>query len=543
MNRQMWSRGAGRLTQDDGFSLVEAIVSLLVATLMFGALAATAMASVRASLISRQNQQATDFMTRELEGARKVSFAALGHVAADLVPAADVRIQTSGCVSAKCFNPGTGQTEDLLTIASGAAIPAHKRVLASAADGNNNTTFNLWRYVTVPTGQDPAQVRRVTVVATWATYGQTHTRTTSTLVALAQIGLPLPNFKLTPVGSLSSTVNPGARLIFGARLSNQGATDRWNLALTSALGWTMVRDNGDGFYDATLDTTAIVDTNLDAKPDTGAILPAGDFVLWLWRQTASTDATGTFPLTLTATSVGQPTALTAAQSVAYSAVIVTGAVPPAPPPVVPPAPPGPADCATTPPPALPGEPSYTQVTWSLHNSLPSGDTISQSQMTMNGTGPYASSLNDYSTETDTLAGRVLRPSALGLSETNPVKYADWRNQVVLAGNGKGGDFKGLSRLRLWVGAAPSSTVNLTLLIYSRTAGSTSTPIRTDSRSFTNWPCTGFQEIYFDTASLGTPAVPNNGFLGFRLVNTGSADVRLAYDVNGAYPAAFVVNNK
>src|SRR4051812_32034176 len=87
---------------DDGFTLVEAVIALMVLALVASALTASVVAGVRASLVSRQNQRAADFMTRALEEARQKDFSALGHVQGDL--AGDPRV--SSCGTRLCIDTG-----------------------------------------------------------------------------------------------------------------------------------------------------------------------------------------------------------------------------------------------------------------------------------------------------------------------------------------------------------------------------------------------------------------------------------------------------
>ena len=74
-------RGAG---DDSGFTLVEALVALMVLGIIFTALAAAALGSLRASMNSRAEQQAIDFATEALEKARQAEYYSLGHDATDI---------------------------------------------------------------------------------------------------------------------------------------------------------------------------------------------------------------------------------------------------------------------------------------------------------------------------------------------------------------------------------------------------------------------------------------------------------------------------
>ena len=104
-----------RCAADDGFTLVEAIVALMVLGIIFSALATAAIGAVRASWASRIEQQGVDFATQALEKARDLDYGVLAHVAGDL--GSDPRVTT--CGSNKCFDAGSGTPEVLLVSASG----------------------------------------------------------------------------------------------------------------------------------------------------------------------------------------------------------------------------------------------------------------------------------------------------------------------------------------------------------------------------------------------------------------------------------------
>ena len=53
-------------------------------------------------------------------------------------------------------------------------------------------------------------------------------------------------------------------------------------------------------------------------------------------------------------------------------------------------------------------------------------------------------------------------------------------------------------------------------------------------------CGGFQEISVPIALASPVTVPKNSELGIRVTNTGSASVRLAYDVTSTYAASLKI---
>ncbi len=102
--------------------------------------------------------------------------------------------------------------------------------------------MNLYTYITRP-ADSTADYKRVTVVAKWQVAGHQRERAVSSLVTVTDRGLPLPVFKLTPLGGTSASVNPDTDVPFGFELTNQGAPDRWNLSFTGSAPtkWTLYR--------------------------------------------------------------------------------------------------------------------------------------------------------------------------------------------------------------------------------------------------------------------------------------------------------------
>ena len=159
-----------------------------------------------------------------------------------------------------------------------------------------------------------------------------------------QRGLPLPVFKLTSFTASPYAVNPSATAPFLLRLTNQGAPDRWDITRSGTAGWLFFRDDGDGVWNAALDTTALADTDGNGKVDTGLVAPAGELTFWAVLPTTAATPVGTYPTTITATSAAQPLAAGGTATVALSVSVQTGPVSnPTPTPSVTPTPDGHAD--------------------------------------------------------------------------------------------------------------------------------------------------------------------------------------------------------
>jgi type II secretory pathway pseudopilin PulG len=300
-----------RADDESGFTLVEAVVALFVLGIIFTALAAAAMGSLRASLTARAEQQAIDFATEALEKTRAADYYSLGNTSADV--SGDPRVST--CGSDKCIDPGTGTAEPLVLSDTGSVTP---HISAVNLDLANNVTMDLYTYITRP-ADSTADYKRVTVVAKWSVAGHQRERAVSSLVTITDRGLPLPVFKLTPLGGTSSSVNPDTDVPFGFELTNQGAPDRWNLSFTGSAPtkWTLYRDDGDGVWEADTIDLPLTNTNseADALIDTGRIDPTASVVFWAVREVDDSVIAGDYWSTLTVVSAAQPSAETATASV------------------------------------------------------------------------------------------------------------------------------------------------------------------------------------------------------------------------------------
>lgn len=542
---------------DEGFTLVESVVALLIAGIIFSALAASIIAGIQASLFGRQNQQATDFMTRRVEELRRMEFTTLAHAATDVAGAA----RLSACSGGRCLDVD-GTAEPVLTDPA-PGITAYRQTVTG--DDANQTTYTVDTYVTAAVGEDPDRIRRATVYVTWDNRGQTRTRTTTTLIAATQRGLPLPVFKLVP-SSTSVTVNHGARVTYHFTLTNQGAPDRWNLELSgdtpaAPYNWELYADSdGNGILDTSVDTL-LTDTTGDGDIDTGRVDPSGSVSFFLTR-TSSGAGTGTTSTTttLSAASYAQPTAAGGSTSVALSTTLTDGSVggsSPTTPPTT--APPGtPADCTwpgTVPAATKPGSTGgWSIVRNTLHNDPP-GSTTTQQQLYMSVAGPDEGLLPPYSTDSSsTLTGRVVKQSnpvnpteAQVLTGGDKQRFADWTLQMPTQTR-----VGGKAVLRLWVArsTADSGPYSLKVVAYSATPGTGGSLNRTalvsQTVSLVDLACAGFQEVYVELP-LPETTIAKNDYFGIRAVNLAAPDVRLAYDVASTsshpYPAALEVATK
>ncbi|MDO8107795.1 prepilin-type N-terminal cleavage/methylation domain-containing protein [Isoptericola sp. b441] len=532
---------------DDGFGLIEMVVALLIAGVVFGALATTLVAGLRTSLYGRQNQQATDAMTAELERLRAVDFGSLTMDSTDL--AGDPRILN--CSGTPCLMvDGTPET---LVLGTGGAVTPHIKTVddgTAAGVANqtvNGTTFTVSSYITA-SDQPVDQAVRATVFVNWTTGSTPHERSISSMIAFTQRGLPLPRFKLEmPVTSMA--VNPGGTLTYEVTLLNQGAPDRWDITLSGwSTGWSLVADtDGDGTLSA--GDTPLADTTMNGQPDTGRVDPSTTFRFFLTRTTTTGAALGTFDTTVTATSVGQPSATGASASVTATSTITTGVIGPTP---------GPTPTPSTSPPttettcAAPsvgsvtgvGNGNYSVREYALHNDGV-GPSTTQAQMYFNSTGPDEPYLPEYSTDVaPTTTGRVIQasgalPDAAGtLALTDPHQYADW--QMTAESNTR---LDGTGVLRLWIAAdGGTAPTQAEVVLYSASTASGSRSVLADTSISLPTGCSGFQEVYVTLPDVPQPQIARNGVFGVRIAVAGG-NGRLGYDVPGQMPAAFQIGVK
>jgi Tfp pilus assembly protein PilV len=403
-----------------GFTMVEAVVALVVAALIFTAVAAGMVQAVRATLFARQNQQSVDVVTQQVETLRGVDYASLSLSSSDATFATDPSMkQVSGAWFADV--DGKGSYEKVVTLASGASVPIHTSTVV-----RNNTRFSMKTYVTTPPTDSAANTdsyRRLTVVASWTVTGTTHTRRTSTFVTTTRRGLPLPNYTWTqsgitnPVSYAQGSTQP---LVLEGDLTNRGARDRWSLSATTkspagvTLPWTWVwyLDDGNGTFGPE-DTRA--DTNADGTFDTGTINTDDTRRVW-----AVTFLSPSETLTSSCTSAA-PTSCDAVSLSAVSTSMPSDTADQKPPIV--------NQIKVSAPTCVPVTPACLYKNLYLHNlggTLADGPaTASTTSNPMSAQAPVATTLVNYDNDLDTRPGRGLAPGGSGYSEASTSKSVIW----------------------------------------------------------------------------------------------------------------------
>lgn len=499
---QLRHRVLSRVTRarDGGFTLIEAVVALGVATIMFTALAYSAVAAVRSTQIARANQQAIDLANDQLEALRQLPW---------------------------------GELEQLVRADSS---PSLTETIASQE--SNNISYSVNSFVTTPaTSTGELQLR---VVVTWDDYGEARQRVAETSVSNKTSGLPIPDFEIAATTPDRITVTPGSAAVWGFRLVNRGAWDNWTLSATPT---------GLTFY---ADRTSIADPTPDGQFDsdvdqpiseTGLIDPYESLNFWVVAN--QTDTQGTFTWQGSAASLTQPEATSGTQSWSMTLDVADATPPPTPGQV----------CPDT---AVSGDPAavngYSVVSYYLHNSgkvpwPPAGasnpvsgtDATNPLDLTTNdGALPSDWTLPPYSMDVaPTTPGRVIQP---GASTTLPAQNAQFqmlRDRVW---------YTGTARLRLFVrnlNAGSPAEITVELIRVTVSGSSASYAMLHSSGAVEVTSCdsgAGYREVVVDFPFTSVLKLSKNAYLGFRVLNSGTQDVSLAYDQDG-YPARITVVEK
>jgi prepilin-type N-terminal cleavage/methylation domain-containing protein len=539
---------------DEGFGLIEVVVAMVVAALVLMAVAAGLIAGVKATALSRINQQAGDLLDATIEKARAQGYDALAMSTTDGTLAGDTRLSTGGCPNsgAYCISlpnlSGSGtHLESLVMTASGGYVSQHTTTVTAS---QNKVPFTVSTYVTSPPDEAGAKYKRVTVFVAWRSYGANHTREASTMVTNTRRGLPLPHFKLTAVTATNVTVNPGAQVYFGFKLTNLGAPDAWDfVASDETLGWSYYVDNGDGQFDPSNPgvETAMTDTDGNGTRDTGVVGSNNYVIIWVFRTIPLAAAPGTTSsVTFTATSAAEPflgpgvSSLTQKTSVTISSGVITPSPSPTPSGSPTPTPTPTTSCTPIGPTPTTGSLFY------LHNTVTgvgyngTGSTA-VSPDTFSTNSPTATSLVDYSTDDGypVTPGRVVKAlgstGAAAITLTNALQVTDFQYRLSVAHTyGGPGGTPGTGYLTIWAepqSGLASDPVNLRVYFGDRTKSGSSYVLNqlsvVDSTNAT-WGCAGWNKI---TIAFTVPSttLKNNDYLDVIVENTGSKDVRLGYD--------------
>lgn len=203
---------------EDGLSLIELMFAIFLLAVSILALAGIATSSIASVRVARDQQQASDLASAEVEAARGIDF--------------DLLAVDSATAPSPFVAPAPYSAEAPLS-ASGAPL-AHSETVTQGSQ-----TFSVLRWVTQAvnhSGTEQNPIKRLIVHVSWDDRGRTRQVTDSTIVADADRGLPVPRFDLEPS---AATVNfpPGAK-DFGAKSCTTYTVT--NLGLTDSYSWRLV---------------------------------------------------------------------------------------------------------------------------------------------------------------------------------------------------------------------------------------------------------------------------------------------------------------
>ncbi|MDP4014767.1 MAG: hypothetical protein U0990_04655 [Candidatus Nanopelagicales bacterium] len=536
-------------------TLIEAIVALFLAALLFAALSAAVIGAIRASQVARQNQTAVDIANARVEQLRDLSWGELGHDA-DGIGCPDSNL--TDCATAPKLD---GSRPLVIVDFGGIAAQRDTEVV-------NVTTYEVATYITEPPAGSTGDYRLATVIVYWDDFGTPRSKRVDTAISESTRGLALPDFVLSSIGSCGVAVNPGATAHWGFKVTNEGAPDTFNFSTTG--DFTPSRyylDDGDSEFDPAVDTQ-LADTTGDTKVDTGRLDPLDSAVVWVVYDVPDAQADGTLTLSITVASASQPLAETATNVlVPVRTLIVQSGVITQPP--IPcesgtstptPTPTGdndPTICADPAPAPDPSEESgYTRYSFWLHNSgstswpatpLPeTGEipgTVAFKPMVMNTTLPAIPTgrlLPPYSTDLQTVDPTRGRLLFNGGGFTSGKEYvADFQSPSVHK------EYKNSIVLRTYVRRAPGSEatdVSLAAQLYAFKSqnGNSVGLLTSETVTLSPWDCSGgWQAVSFSFAISGELELSNNYALSVRIWNPGTGWVRIAYD-HADFPSSLTV---
>ncbi len=250
---------------EDGFTLIEVVVAVALASIVFIGLGAVINASIRSTQARRMEQQALAIVTEASETAASLSYAELALLDSD---------PTHGFTGGDTWDPdGAGPlpAEDLVLESTGGANP-HVR-----QETRSNVTYTIQQWVTYgdsdPTDTEFQDFKRAITEVSWDLVNTTQTRRTESIVfKRAQGEATGVEFELAEYAHLVIDAVPGEKILFPNVLSNVGgATDSYDIDIVQEIGWIAELTRNDGL--------PLVDTNANFLLDTG----------WPVGQAAGTD--------------------------------------------------------------------------------------------------------------------------------------------------------------------------------------------------------------------------------------------------------------
>lgn len=544
------------LRGDDGFTLIEAVVALAIAVIVFMALSFALIGGAHEVLLAQQNQQAGDVVNQVVEQARSIGYDSLVMQDNDLSNSLDpLGSSVNGC---KCYNPNSdttsGTTEPLAHATVGTITPHVKTVSL------NGLNYKMREYVTAPVDSQGATYKRLTVVVSWTALGKSHSRVYSTFISSTKRGLPLPNFKFTAAqgSSLTNCAAPGSTIGYAFTVKNNGARDQWLISTTQTspagpVAWTYYVDsNSNGVYDSASDLPMGTDAT-SGLPTTGLLDPNGTLNFFAFataptttgllqvKFTATSDAIQTYQQTLTSNTTVQTAACTAATASPTPTPTTSTTTTPSPTPSISTPTQPSTSCPAVGTAQVASSKSGTSVSYSLYNPNQPSNTAASQAMPVLKTTPTQSTLYNYSTDLDaTSAGRKL----VGGTGDGTARYvATWMygmpSSSTIPADGNGANHaNGEVSIYASTGgdATATPTITATLQIVN---GSTTTQIATGTyvTPSSGWGCGGgFHKVWIYEDLPGTVlSVPANAYLKLSISST--TPIYLAYGTT-SFPMEF-----
>lgn len=382
------------VSNEAGLSLIETIIAIALAGILLVAGLAGLTSMMLTNVVARENQASAEVLEQEVERIRGVAYAAVAMVEADLNDGPggilDPAITRTGTSPNFEYwfdhDDNAGTPRERIIVAAGGAISDHRSTVT-----RNNTTYALSVYVTNPADAS-GDYRRVTVRAEWGN-NPVHRREATTFVTETRRGLPLPKFRFGD--PITITVTAGTNLVLPATLTNRGARDSFSLASSTAppVGWTFTwyaDTNGNGALDPgegdpgdELTTTAPMETDDVLRLLLVAPVPAAE-------------ATATKVVTLTATSVAQPSVFETFNDTVNVQAVGCG-----------------APCTR----------------YFKNTAGPPANSTRKTNMPVTPTGPTGAGPFNFDTDIDSDPGRLVSKGGSGDGEADAAKMANWRYQV------------------------------------------------------------------------------------------------------------------
>jgi prepilin-type N-terminal cleavage/methylation domain-containing protein len=514
----------GRLSRalhaEDGFTLVEMVAAVTIASIILIGGAGVLGGSLKAIVAARANSQAAELMSEQLEKLRAYDYSAVAMSPTDLSGDANI----TGVSPSQMFDPdGTGPlVAEAIVAASGGVVTPHIVTIT-----RNSQAYTVRTYVTTPPADcqpNCATYKRITVRATWSSGGLSHTRQSSTYITQTRRGLPLPNFQLLNTSSTSPiAVNAGAQLVLPFSIVNRGARDTFNLSIAAqpTLGatFTFYKDTtGNRTYESGSDTAAS-DTDLNGAKDTGQLATDATVPMLAVVTVPSETAAGSYLLTLTATSSGQPTATGATRTTDFDVTVSNDSAC--------------SGCTYT---AM-----YLLNQYPACSTAPCNTTAQANMPLQPGSAPTAATEPNFDTDVDSGPGRAVAKALLtpAFDSTTTSTMATWRYTVPQNTTLKGGAdvVIDLYAAATGSGITPGTGV-VTLKAYLNQSTSTSGTLANIASGTATVTSTGdFVHVRIRVTVPSNTTISRNRFIGVKVVvdSASTTGAWLAYDAY-AYPS-------